>query len=305
MAPTKLALLVVEAVATACALQTAPVAPTAAPSSTDSFWAGKRVLLAGASSGLGEALAHELSARGSRLVLAARREERLRGIAEHCVAFSPDGDAPPPNIMPMDVTNEGAILEAQAAEAAALLDGPVDVLCYAAGVGQRTTASETSAAGHQQLMATNFEGAVTLTRAVLPSMLERNCGHIVVVSSVQGFFGQPGRSSYAASKAAMIGYFDAVRAEVASQGVGVTVVAPGYIATDHSATAIGADGATDNNAKKGMPPEELATQIADAVEKQQPQLLASQLDGRLAILLRALWPTALFKIMEGKAKKLL
>ena len=301
MAPKLLALLL-SAVTTARALQaTAAPAAATASSSTDTFWAGKRVLLAGASSGLGEALANELSARGSKLVITARRADRLKSIADGCARIAQGGA---PKILPMDVTNEGAILEAQAAEAAALLGGPVDVLCYAAGVGQRTTAVGTSAAGHRQIMATNFEGAVALSRAVLPSMLERGCGHIVVVSSVQGFFGQPGRSSYAASKAAMLGYFDAVRAEVASQGVGVTVVIPGYIATDHSATAVGAAGEADDNAKKGMSPESLATMIADAVEKKQPQLLASQLDGRLAIWLRALWPAALFKIMEGKAKKL-
>ena len=184
-----------------------------------------------------------------------------------------------------------------------MLGGPIDVLCYAAGVGQRTLACDTSAEAHRRLMATNFDGAVTLTQSVLPPMLARSSGHLVVVSSVQGFFGQPGRSSYAASKAAMNGYFDAVRAEVAERGVGVTVVLPGYIATDHAASAVGGDGAADDNAKKGMPPEELAAQIADAVEEGQPQLLASQLDGRLAIWLRALWPTAIFKFMEGKARK--
>lgn len=166
--------------------------------STDAFWRGKRVLLAGASSGLGEALAAELHGRGASLALAARRADRLTAVAEACARV--DSTSAPPAVLPMDVSNSPDLLEAQAAEAAALLDGPIDVLCYAAGVGQRTLATDTDAAGHQQLMATNFEGAVTLTRAVLPSMIERGTGHLIVVSSVQGFFGQPGRSSYAASK---------------------------------------------------------------------------------------------------------
>ena len=162
MAPKVLALLL-SAVATARALQaTAAPAAATASSSTDTFWAGKRVLLAGASSGLGEALANELSARGSKLVITARRADRLKSIADGCARIAQGGA---PKILPMDVTNEGAILEAQAAEAAALLGGPVDVLCYAAGVGQRTTAVGTSAAGHRQIMATNFEGAVALSRA--------------------------------------------------------------------------------------------------------------------------------------------
>ena len=260
------------------------------------FWRGKRVLLAGASSGLGEALAIELSSRGASLVLAARRADRLATIAEQC------GDA---HVLPMDVCADAATLEAGAAEAAALLGGSVDCLCYAAGVGQRTLATETAAEGHRQLMATNFEGAVALTRAVLPPMLAAGGGQLVVVSSVQGFFGQPARSSYAASKAAMISYFDAVRAEVAPRGVGVTVVAPGYIATDHSANAVGGDGAADENSSKGMAPDELARMIAAAVEGGKPQLIASQLDGKLAIVLRSLWPEALYWLMERKARKLL
>ena len=283
-----------------CGLQLPWLSTT--PAESSSFWRGKRVLVAGASSGLGEALAHELSSRGATLLLAARRADKLAGIAAQCASVH--GHEGEPATLPMDVTDSSEVLDAKAAEAAALLGGPVDCLLYTAGCGQRTLAAETSAAGHQQLMATNFEGAVALSRALLPPMLEQGSGDVVVISSVQGFFGQPGRTSYAASKAAVLGYFDGLRAEVASRGVGVTTVIPGYIATDHAASAVGGDGAADGNAKKGMAPEELATLIADAVEQRRPQLVASQLDGRFAMLLRAIWPAALFKIMEGKAGKL-
>jgi len=285
----------------ATASTAAPTASAPVQGADDAFWRGKRVLLAGASSGLGEALALELSARGATLVIAARRADRLSTIADACARA---GAGATPAVLPMDVTEGAAALDAHAREAASLLGGPVDVLCYAAGVGQRTLAADTSDDGHTRLMATNFEGAVALSRAVLPPMLAAESGHVVVVSSVQGFFGQPGRSSYAASKAAMVAYFDALRAEVARNGVGVTVVAPGYIATDHAASSVGGDGGADENAKKGMPPEELATQIADAVAAGKPQLVSSQLDGRVAMLLRVLLPRVLFKIMESKAKKL-
>ena len=149
---------------------------------------------AGASSGLGEALAIDLPA-GANLVL-------RRG--------APIGSPPPPTCAPAPNcpfcrwTWVTARRPEEAAEAAKLLGGPVDVLCYAAGVGQRTLAIDTTADGHAQIMSANF-GAVGL-RAVLPGMIEQKSGHVMVVSSVQGFFGQPGRSSYAASKAAIIGY---------------------------------------------------------------------------------------------------
>ena len=259
------------------------------------FWQGKRCLLTGASSGLGEALAHELTKRGATLVLCARRAERLEAVARACGGGS--------KVLPMDVAAGDTVVEAKASEALELLGGRCDVLLCAAGVGQRTDAAATSAADHRAIMAANFEGPVALTRVLLPPMLARGAGSIAVVTSVQGRFGQPFRSSYAASKAAAIGYFDSLRAEVASRGLGVTVVSPGYIATDHASSALGGDGAADANANAGMPPAELAALIADAVAEGRAELVAAPLDARAAIVLRALWPAAVFKLMERKAAK--
>lgn len=259
------------------------------------FWEGKRCLLTGASSGLGEALAHELTRRGATLCLAARRVDRLEGVARSCGGG--------PTVLPLDCCADAPALEAKAAEALELLGGECDVLLCAAGVGQRTAAAGTSAEGHRTIMATNFEGPVALTRALLPRMLARGQGSVVVVASVQGFFGQPFRSSYAASKAAAVGYFDSLRAEVAPRGVGVTVVSPGYIATEHAASAVGGDGEPDANAKSGMPADELAALVADAVAAGRAELVAAPLDAKAAIALRALWPSALFRYMERKAAR--
>ena len=190
------------------------------------YWRGKKCLLTGASSGLGAALAVELSRRGASVLLTARREDRLAAVASSVA----EAGLPQPPVMCLDVCDVDA-LPAKAADAEAVLGG-VDVLLCCAGIGQRTSAIETDAQAHRRIMATNFEGSVSLTRSLLPRMLERRDGHIVVVSSVQGFFGQPYRSSYAASKAAVFAYYDALRAEVASRGVRVTTVAPGYIATE-------------------------------------------------------------------------
>ena len=261
-----------------------------------SFWTGKTVLLTGASSGLGEALSIELSRRGASLVLAARREDRLASAAAAC-----DPAAAPVAVLPLDVCADAATLEAKAAEATALLGGRVDVLICAAGVGQRTGALDTSDAAHRQIMGANFEGSVALSRALLPPMLERSSGHVCVVSSVQGFFGQPYRSSYAASKAAVFGYFDALRAEVAPSNVKVTTVAPGYIKTDHSASAVGGDGKADGNSAKGMEPADLAAQVADAIADGRAELIAGAgIDARVAVWLRAIAPSALFALMRTK-----
>ena len=264
-------------------------------SDADSYWQGKTCLITGASSGLGAALAMELSSRGATLMLSARREDRLAAVADGVAARG----HPRPAVLTMDVADLDS-LEAKAAEAQDAL-GHIDVLLCSAGIGQRTSAIMTSAEAHRNIMRTNFEGSVALTRGVLPSMIERSQGHIVLVSSVQGFFGQPYRSSYAASKAAVHGYFDALRAEVAASGVRVTTVMPGYIATDHAASAVGGDGKPDENVAKGVPPEELAIEIADAVAKGTPELVSAPLNARVAIWLRACWPSGLFWYMAKKA----
>lgn len=269
-------------------------------SSSASFWQGKRVLITGASSGLGEALSIELSGRGASLVLAARRQDRLAEVAAVCQRRT---SAPQALIcvLPLDVTSDAKVLEAKASEAEALLGGGIDVLICAAGVGQRTSALETSIAAHKQVMGANFEGAVALSRALCPAMVSRRAGHVCVVSSVQGFFAQPYRSSYAAAKAAALMYFDALRTELAPSNVKVTTVAPGYIKTDHASSAVGGDGQTDANALKGMEPAELACQVLDAVAQGRAELIAGAgLDARIAIWLRAIAPNALFSLMKLK-----
>lgn len=269
-----------------------------------SFWQGKRVLITGASSGLGEALSIELSGRGASLVLAARRQDRLAEVAASCKGSTGDKAQPLVHVLPMDVTSDAEVLVDKAAEAEALLGGGVDVLICAAGVGQRTSALETSIAAHKQVMGANFEGAVALSRALCPAMVARRSGHVCVVSSVQGFFAQPYRSSYAASKAAVLMYFDALRTELEPSNVMVTTVAPGYIKTEHSASAVGGDGQLDANALKGMDATELASQVLDAVAQGRAELIAGAgLDARIAIWLRAIAPNALFRLMSLKASK--
>ncbi len=303
MAPPKL-VLVLSSLAFASGLRTTSLhagrrrTTAMCASDAESYWQGKQVLLTGASSGLGAALALELSRRGATLLLAARREDRLNAVADQ-VAASGGPAVGRPAVVSMDVTDLDA-LPAKALAAQSAL-GSVDVLLCSSGVGQRTAAAATSAEAHAAIMRTNFEGPVALTRALLPAMLERRRGHVVVVSSVQGFFGQPYRSSYAASKAAVHGYFDALRAEVAASGVSVTTVAPGYIATDHAASAVGGDGQPDENVAKGVAPEALAVEIADAVAKGTPELVSAPLNARVAIWLRACFPTALFWYMARKA----
>jgi len=208
----------------------------------------KRVWITGASSGLGAALAHEASRQGAHVILSARREEKLSAVAKTLTGLS--------TIIPLDLT------EPLTFAAAAKQAGEVDYLINNGGISQRSNAAETSPEVVRQIMETNFFGHVELTRVVLPGMLQRRSGHLIAMSSVVGYFGTPKRSTYAASKHALHGYFDSLRFEVEDEGVQVTLICPGFIHTDISVNAVTADGSKqgtmDDGQASGMAPEVFA-----------------------------------------------
>jgi short-subunit dehydrogenase len=220
----------------------------------------RRVWITGASSGIGEALAYELSRRGARLILSSRREEVLQEVRQRCAR------ADEHVVQTLDLADPDSL---QAAVDAVQTEcGAVDILINNGGISQRGTAVETEMDVVRRIMEINFFGTVHLTRAVLPSMIERQEGHVVVVSSLVGKFGTPLRSSYAASKHALHGWFDSLRSEVHGDGIGVTLACPGFVKTNVSSNALYPDGTPlgPEAKEKGIPPEECATAIADAVE---------------------------------------
>src|SRR4029079_15064298 len=155
--------------------------------------------------------------------------------------------------------------------------GHVDVLVHSGGVSQRSLAAETDLATDRAIMDLNFFGTVGLTKAVLPSMLARKSGHIVPISSVVGYVGTPLRSTYSASKHALHGFFDSLRAEVAKDGIAITIVCPGYIRTNVSRNALTGNGSAfgkmDRSHEGAMRPEECARHIVNAVAKEKPELV--------------------------------
>ena len=211
--------------------------------------AGSRVWVTGASAGLGESLARYASDRGAHVVLSARRTESLEAVAK---TLAPDTWT----IVPFDLTAPASF--PAAVEAA----GPVDHLVNNGGISQRSLALDTGPEVTRRVMETNFFGHVELSRLVLPGMLARGRGHVAVVSSVVGHFGTPWRSSYAASKHALHGYFDSLRYELRDTPVGISIVCPGFIHTDISVNAVTgtgeALGTMDDGQANGMEPEEFA-----------------------------------------------
>jgi short-subunit dehydrogenase len=219
---------------------------------------GEVVWLTGASSGIGEAMVRELVRRDAKVVASARREDRLDALnADLGASVAP---------MVLDVADADPVV---AARQAAERFGPIDVLVHAAGIGQRARAVEASVESVRRIMEVNFFGAVALTQAVLPTMLERGSGQIAVISSLAGHVGTPRRSAYSASKHALQGYFDSLRAEVHAQGVAVTMVCPGYVASGFTQHALTADGtayaSSDAHKKNALSPERCASLAVDAI----------------------------------------
>jgi dehydrogenase/reductase SDR family protein 7B len=256
----------------------------------------KKVWITGASSGIGAAVARELAERGAHLVLSARRVAELRKVQEDCQKHTVRVE-----LLPLDLTDQGHLRHAATQGLARF--GPVDILIHCAGVSQRSLACETIAEVDRAIMELNYFGTVELTRVVLPSMLARGSGHLVVVTSVAGKVGSPLRSSYSASKHALHGYFDCLRAEVFASGLHVTTVCPGYIDTEitrHSFVGNGERyGRVDALLSRGMPVQECARRIVDGVARRRPEFVVSRAKERAAVTLRRFLPGLFFRIVRN------
>lgn len=197
-------------------------------------FAGKVVWITGASSGIGEALAYRLARDGANLVLSARRVERLEAVRAGC-------ERPGSHlVLPFDITD----IEQLDSLLARVIDrfGRIDMLINNAGVSQRALVRETALAVDRRLFETDYFAPIALVKAVLPRMLAQRSGHIVAVSSVAGLVATPYRSSYSAAKAALLAFHDALRAETRSAGIAVSVVCPGFVATEIADSALLGDG---------------------------------------------------------------
>ena len=180
--------------------------------------------LTGASSGIGESLARELVRRGHRVALASRSADRLSELREQLCAKGDEALA-----FPLDVRDAAAVSDAVGKTVDSW--GQIDVAIANAGIGFPTPARKFSLEDARSIMQTNFDGMLTLFAATIPAMVERQAGQFVGIASVAGLRGLPGASMYSASKAAMQTFLEASRIELKRQGVAVTVVNPGFIAT--------------------------------------------------------------------------
>jgi NADP-dependent 3-hydroxy acid dehydrogenase YdfG len=187
-------------------------------------WNNKVVLITGASSGIGRAMAIELARRGAAVGLLARRGRVLQEIVDEITAAGGRGLA-----LAADVTDPQAVRAAVAEMRRTL--GPIDVLVANAGINVNTFVPDLCAQKIAELMNVNVLGVVNSVSAVLPDMVRRGSGHLVANSSLAAYRGLPKSAAYCASKAAISTFFEAIRIDLRGSGVDVTTIYPGFVKT--------------------------------------------------------------------------
>ena len=249
-------------------------------------FSGRSVVITGASSGIGRALARELAGHGARLTLAARDANRLEAVAEECRARGAEA-----LVVPTDVTRpeDGQAL----VERAVATFGALDVLVNNAGITAIAPfESVQDLSVYERVMKVNYLGSVYPTWYALPH-LRRSRGLVAAMASLTALTGVPTRTGYAASKHAVLGFFDSLRVELRGSGVDVTVICPDFVVSEIQARALGFDGnpigVSPLDASKIMSAEECARLSVRAMAKRQ-RLAVLSARGRLGRLLRVFAP---------------
>ena len=260
----------------------------------------KVVWITGASSGIGEALAKQYAQLGHQLVLSARREPELERVKQACIKLgAKDEDV---LVLPLDVTKHESMPEKVFAVTAHFKT--IDVLINNAGISQRSLCLDTDLSVYKTLLDVDVLGQIALTKQVLPVMVKQGSGHIAVTSSVAGKVGVKLRTGYCAAKHAVMGFFDALRAEVAEYGIQVSTITPGFIKTDISKNAVtengGQFGVDDDDIKGGMDVNKCAQVIIKQMNKGKKEIAVGEGLSMVALTLKRFFPGVLFKMVEKK-----
>lgn len=222
---------------------------------------GKVVWITGASSGIGEALAYELSRKNCKLILSARNVEALELVKSKCT----NGKVV---VLPFDLTDfDNAKNNAVKAIAAF---GEIDFLFNNGGVSQRSLIAETDFEVDKKLIEVDYLGTVAITKALLPHFIKKRSGHFVTITSLMGKFGSPYRSGYCGAKHALHGFFDVLRMEHYKEFLDVTLICPGFIETNVAKNTFIGNGSSQNQedeaTRNGMPVAIFAKKMVRAVE---------------------------------------
>lgn len=256
----------------------------------------KVIWITGASSGIGEYLAYAFASRGAKLILSARNEDGLKEVKQAI------GDKATVKILPLDVSDHESLRD-KTQEALQAFDG-IDILVNNAGISQRSAVEDTMLSIDKRIFDVNFFGNIGLTKELLPHFLDKKSGRIVVISSITGKLATPFRSAYAASKHALHGWYDALRAEVEDRGIQVHIACPGYVRTRISYNALKGDGkehgVLDDNQAAGLGADKCAERIIGAIEKNKKEVLIGS--EAWFVKIRKMFPGLYYKIIRNMAR---
>lgn len=251
----------------------------------------KYVVVTGASSGIGAAIAQEFASRGARLMITGRNTARLEEVRERCQALGASGVS----TAVVDMTSNESI-----DAFAAALDSTPDCIVLNAGISQRGEALETGEDVVRKVMETNFFGPIRLTRALADRIRGAKKMSIAVTTSISGLFGFPLRSAYCASKHALFGWYESLQTE--NENIRVTFLIPGRINTPISLSALHADGSThgqmDPGQQNGMDAGKCARIAVNAIARGRRRKLIGGVELLMAHLHK--WTPSLFWALAGK-----
>lgn len=229
------------------------------------------VWITGASSGIGEACAYRYALLGCRLILTSSSRANLENVADRCREKGAGGV----RVLPYDF-NEPDGIKLLVREAWDAFNG-IDIVFCNAGISQRTSVEDTPMPMVRKIMEVNFFAPVALAEAILPLMVLNGGGRMAVTTSIAGRFGFPLRCGYSASKHALYGLFETLRAEYHDSGISVTIVCPGRVRTNISVNALDKGGVRhgvmDPGQAGGISAEKAAKTIVRAISKRRNEVL--------------------------------
>ncbi len=256
----------------------------------------KVIWVTGATSGIGEAIVYALAEQGAKLIISARRVDELKRVAENCKGADVF-------ILPLDLADQSNFEEKK--NAVLNKYGRIDILINNGGISQRSLVKDTPVEVDRKIMEINYFGTIALTKIVLPQFLKQGIGKYVVITSTVGKIGSPYRSGYAASKHALHGFFDSLRAELHDNGISVLLVCPGFIQTNVSINALTGSGeklgTMDKATAAGLTSKECAKQIIEGIVANKQEIVVGDMQVKFAILSKRFFPS-FFSVIIRKMK---
>jgi len=252
----------------------------------------KVIWITGASSGIGKALALELSQQNCKLILSSRRENVLLQVKNQC------SNTEHIEVLAFDLADYHNMKPI--AEKAISIFGNIDILINNGGISQRSPIIETSIEVDKKLMEIDYLGTVALTKSLLPHFVSNKFGHYVVVTSLMGKFSSPLRSAYCGAKHALHGFFDALRLEHDTDNIKVTMICPGFVNTNVARNALTADGSKqvhqDDMTENGLDVHVFAKRMLKAIKKEKFEAYIGKFEAN-GIYLKRFFPKLLHKMV--------